>query len=96
MILQAGKGSSELAAFDAIMDPMILIYLSIAVVLFTMFSYSKPELRLFIIPMVALWIAMFFMTFEIELGEALFISISGGSMVLSVLNYQSKVKSNQK
>ena len=96
MILQAAKGSQELAAFDAIMDPMILIYLSIAVVLFTMFSYSKPELRLFIVPMVALWLAMFFMTFEIEIGEALFVAVSGGSMVFSVLNYQNKMKSNQK
>ncbi len=96
MILQAAKGSQELAAFDAIMDPMILIYLSIAVVLFTMFSYSKPELRLFIVPMVALWLAMFFMTFEIEIGEALFVAVSGGSMVFSVLNYQNKMKSNKK
>ncbi len=80
----------------AILDPVILIYLSIGVVLFITFSYSKPELKMFIIPMVALWVSILFMAIRIELFESMSLAVSGTSMVFSILYYQSKVKSNQK
>ncbi len=88
--------SAELAAFDAIMDPLILIYLSIAIILYTLFSYKKVELRLFVVPMIFFWLSEFFMFLKIEFGEAIFISISGVTMVLAMTYYQSKMKAKTK
>ncbi len=91
MILQ--EESAE--GFDAIIDPMILIYLSIAVGIFVIFAYNKPELKIFIIPMVGLWFSLFFKNFDIEMLESFFITASSITMLFSILYYQVKVKSKQ-
>ena len=91
MILQ----EESAGGFDAIIDPMILIYLSIAVAIFVIFAYNKSELKIFIIPMVGLWFSLFFKNLDIEMLESFFITASSITMLFSILYYQVKVKSKQ-
>ena len=75
-------------------DPITVTYLSIAVVLFSLFAYKIQELRIFIIPVVALWFSIFFMAIELHDAEAAFLAISGVSSTFSILYYWKKVNSN--
>lgn len=86
--------SEALEAFNVYMDPLVVIYLSIAVVVFSLFSYNKPDLRVFIIPMIALWFSIFFMAVEVHDAEAICLTISGVSSTFSILYYWRKVNNN--
>jgi len=84
--------SEALETFNAYADPLVLIYLSIGVAIFAIYAYRIAELRVFIVPIVALWFSIFFMWVEIHDAEAVALMISGVTSVFSVLYYRYKTK----
>jgi len=97
VIFQHEHEESEVAeALCAYMDPLMLIYASIGLVIFFFFAYKKPELRMFLISIGSLWLSIIFLYFENSYGEAIFLMISGLGSVFAVLFYRYKIEINRK
>lgn len=97
MIFQHEHEESEVVeVLCAYIDPLMLVYASIGVVLFFFFAYKKPELRMFLISIGSLWLSTIFLYFENIYGEAIFLMISGLSSVFAVLFYRYKIDINRK
>ncbi|MFX0072157.1 MAG: hypothetical protein ACFFAO_13805 [Candidatus Hermodarchaeota archaeon] len=95
MIFQHEEHESEAAEYLCMyLDPLMLIYASIGVVLFFFFAYKKPELRIFLISIVSLWFSIIFLFFENSYGEAIFLMISGLSSIPAILFYKYKISIN--
>ena len=97
MIFQHEEHESEVVeALCAYLDPLMIIYASIGLVLFFFFAYKKPELRMFLISITSLWLCIIFLYFENTWGEAIFLMISGLSTVFAILVYKFKIDITRK
>ena len=95
MIFQEEHESEAMKSVMVVMDPIIMIYLSIGIVLFTLFAYKRPELRIFIISLVFIWMSTLLMSLHLHDAEAVFIVLAGTSSAVSILYYQYKVQGNK-
>ncbi len=77
-------------------DPLVYTFWAIALVVFVLNTYNKPELRFFIITFVSIIAAGIMMILQAYAIEAIFIFIAGITSVFAIYYYRAKTKINQK
>ena len=92
MIFQEEHESEAMKTVMVVMDPIIMIYLSIGIVLFVLFAYKRPELRMFIISLLFIWTSTLLMSIDLHDAESIFVVLAGAGSVISILYYQYKVQ----
>jgi hypothetical protein len=95
MIFDASHGGSfaeEAVEYVMIyVDPILTVYYIIAIALFAIFSYKKPELRFFIITFLCILMSVIMMLSHAYEAEAIFLFIAGASSIFAILYYRYKV-----
>ena len=89
---QSGSFAEEAVEYVMIyVDPILTVYYIVAIALFTLFSYKKPELRFFIVTFLCVLMSVIMMLSHAYEAEAIFLFIAGVSSIFAIFYYRYKV-----
>ena len=92
MILQEGFEDKAMNYIMAYVDPLVYTFWGIAITLFVINTYKKPELRAFYLTFAFIFLGGMMMMMGLLQLEAAFILIAGASSIFAIYNYRIKTK----